>query len=224
MIRENHAVAASDGRVMFEGHIAGNDDEKDRFNKTFSLLDGKVVGAFSGLTYFDGRIASQHLQEIVTRHYKEITLFDDLVKEILDQYLCKLNFMNTDTHLSVESKKTNILLASGECLTNQNIRIALLNFQPGNSGNLMHCDKPQYAGEGVDPKQLVGCTQGDDCAVAHAHHYIEENSGFIQPGHRNLKEFAQNVIKKGICASSFDEKTLIKVCGGEIYTTETMIA
>lgn len=77
MIRENHAVAASDGRVMFEGHIAGNDDERDRFNKTFSLLDGKVVGAFSGLTNFDGRTASQHLQGIVTSHCKEITLFDD---------------------------------------------------------------------------------------------------------------------------------------------------
>lgn len=199
IVSQNGTVVASEGRAIQNCTLVS-----DCFNKTFSLLDGGILGAHTGLLKFSGMKIGEHIDEIAKAEHANTSSLEKLIKLLIDPFTKRVENIDS-SEVGFQHREIDILLARRPV-------IYLLRFKPGNNG--IFCEPPkQYPGAGAY------CICGDDNAQDAAKNVIRALRKQI-PSMRSksLIGLARRAVQKGIdnAGPSKQNKDLCS-CGGEIY-------
>lgn len=88
-VTQHCAVVASDGRIIngayYENGILTrvSQVESDKFDKTFILNEGSIIGAVAGTMKFQEKLISGHLEEIIDQNFAgNMNSFDSISDSI----------------------------------------------------------------------------------------------------------------------------------------------
>ena len=210
-IGEKEAAVAGEGNVFSGGKLVGS--KKD---KTFSLYDGKIVGAFSNNMGIDHRIYGKDVGigrviEIIAEGIELPNTLGDFVDSFIDPYTEILNSQGT-TAPPMEQRSSNILLAGSRDFDGTNFEIYRLRFKQDRDGIQLKRKEGPYTGIGtwyVAPpdeefKQIFDAIQ----------EFFNSAPRLAQP------KLAEKGIEIGIDASKI-MKHGVKLLGGKITTKTT---
>lgn len=185
----------------------------DDFDKTFSLGDGKVVGAFCGLLEFSGATVPEHIRDITEGSFSGGTTLLQIVDLIEQQLTNRLNQID-DGEVIPPCRNVDLLLVGGAQLSRGDVRIAGIRF----------CGQP----DGVTPaRDIVSADKanryyvyGEDLARAAAartfdnNHVASSDSGF-------LMKLVRQAINAGIQNCGVQKHGTHRACGGQIFSART---
>jgi len=220
LISEKDGIVASDGRLfgpaMFENDqvIQPAAIESDEFDKTFSLGEGRLIGAFSGLTHFSGKNIREHVEEVIVPLLHSTTSFEALSLELEKEFYSR--FIQIDSHeVILPCRKLEMLLVAGNNLNRSEMRIRSIRFIP--KGNEIVKESNIFAADKTRNRYVVG---GDMQAgraamdVLGGRIAIEKDSAF-------LKKLAKQAIQAGIVATGAHPLGIDPACGGSIFVQRT---
>ncbi len=219
-ITKQFGLIASDGRQFGSAKLEnGHLKEKaqiisEAFDKTFSLKEGKIIGASAGLTTFENKKISEHLEELTQKEWADSISVEENIRNTINSFSIQLQNVD-NAEVLFEHRKVDIILISSK-------KLGLVIY----SYRLFPCqDKQeiQISFERIpDAKKVPGLVHwklfGDDSAQASAIKYIDR--AFKKPN-RNIK-FLMTTIKKSISVGIKNAKIHPYgdelSCGGQIFT------
>jgi hypothetical protein len=219
LISKQDGAVASDGRLFGSARISNGTltspatIESDTFDKTFTLVGGKIIGALSGLMSFSGNTVSNHISEIVTPLiYNECDFYSLAGKLELD--LKKRLTQIDDQEVIFHCRKLDVLLVGSADLTRSNMCIISIRIFP--QQNIIMSERERV--EAGDQKRFY--VRGEDKAVSAAVRlFAKDKAPNKDPAF--LKRLATNAIRIGIRAAGNHPYGTAPACGGSIFTKHT---
>ena len=218
-----NGVVASDGRRFHPVHLVNGEPidpasvSTDKFNKTFSLNEGTVVGAFCGLLEFSGATVAEHIRDITSDMFSAGGILLSLVDRIEEQLGNRLKEIDTGEVIP-SCRNVDLLLVGGANMTRADVIIAALRFSGGDDG--VKSKRQVVPDEGANRYYLYG----DDQAVAIAKRGLDRDLFAIRARKKDAKvllRLARRAIKSGIRNCGTYPHGTERACGGEIFTART---
>ena len=162
-----NVVVGSDGRLFGPARFENDEQvthaeiQQEDFDKTFSLYQGKIVGACAGLMHFGGGMPiAEHLAEILQQYHPNPRDLAGVVNILVKHYTSRLL---SAQEILFRCRKSEILLAAGSDLTKGNFRIARLRFQPSEDETKITCES-KIRCRGLADEEIIWAMWGDDDA------------------------------------------------------------
>ncbi len=118
-VTKQFGIIASDGRQFGSAKLEnGQLKEKaqiisEAFDKTFSLKGGNIIGASAGLTTFENKKISEHLEEFIQEKWADSISVDEIIRNTIDSFSIQLK--NVDHgEILFEERKVDIILISSK--------------------------------------------------------------------------------------------------------------
>jgi hypothetical protein len=214
LISTRCGVVASDGR-RFSSAVPDKgipaEVELDNFDKTFSLLEGKVIGAFAGLLEFSGRTIREHIVETASAWSDSSEDYESLVQKIKRDMQEKL-FKIRDDEVGFIYRTLDMLLVAGDRVAGNNPKLFAIRFEPRNG--LIIADGPETVES--SPRHIGQRIRG----VPEARDGAEKALSLK----RNKKidiEYLEALVRRGIKSGIFSAKShpygTEQACGGSIF-------
>ena len=219
LISTRDGTIASDGRRFNSVHLVNGVPTEptsvasDDFDKTFSLADGKMVGAFCGLLEFSGATIAEHIRDITSGSFPSGAAFMQIVELVEQQLTARLNLVD-DGEVIPPSRNVDLLLVGGAQLTRGDMKIVGIRF----------CAKPN----GVAPtRDVVSAGKanryyvyGEDLARAAAAKTFDDNH-VASKDSPSLMKLVREAINAGIQNCGVKEHGAHRACGGQVFTAKT---
>ena len=135
LVSKLDGVAASDGRTFGSVHLVNGVAEgqagvsSDEFDKTFSLDNGRVIGAYCGLMSFSGATVAEHIIHMVGTIPQVGMDFSSIVEQVKEGMTAMLNGID-DCEVIRSCRGIDLLLVAGRRLTRRRHAIASIRFLP----------------------------------------------------------------------------------------------
>jgi hypothetical protein len=188
--------------------------ERDDFDKTFALNNGRVVGAFCGLLEFGGLTVGNHVQHIVEPLLlgdPDLRTLTNAVRSGLSTRLRNIN----DQEVVFDSRKLDLILVGGRNLSRAEMCIVAFRFSPSN-GRIESTMKEALP----DKSRKRYYVLGDDEAGSAASKFFE-NDRSPSLDARVLEHLVRTSIARGIESSGKGPNGQDPACGGTIFTKRT---
>ena len=214
LISTRCGVVASDGRRFssaFPDKQIPAEVELENFDKTFSLLKGKVIGAFAGLLEFSGRTIREHIVETASAWLDSSEDYESLANKIKHDMQEKLSEIRDD-EVGFIYRTLDLLLVAGDRLAGNNPKIFAIRFEPRN--DLIIADGPEIVES--SPRHIGQRIRG----VPEAREGAEK--ALILKRNKKidieyLEALAGRGIKSGIYSSRSHPYGTEQACGGSIF-------
>jgi hypothetical protein len=215
LISTRDGVTASDGR-RFEAVVPPRPPsvESDDFDKTFSLAEGKVIGAFCGLLEFSGATVAEHIRDITASIVTKGTSFLEVVSLVQRELTARLNRVD-DLEVMPAYRSVDLLLVGGVNLTRKDMRIAGVRFRATQDGVVADPSDVVSAGEGN--RYYV---YGEDLARAAAKKVFDDDHVASKASDQLLK-LVSKAVDAGIQGCGVKAGGAHRACGGQIFTERT---
>jgi hypothetical protein len=217
VVTSRDGVVASDGRRLCSVHPERGERqtiESDSFDKTFVLSGGKIIGAYCGLLEFSGHTTSEHISEIVGASGITGARFESIVDEIAEKVSDRLSQVD-EAEVALAHRKLNLLLVAGEHLTRSDLRIAPIEFHPGDRCVAVVKSKP------IVPDQRVWyCIRGESNACAAAEKVFATNQAPFTHG-SFLEDLVVRATRAGIRDAGPAPFGSDPACGGCLFRKRT---
>jgi len=222
LIRDNFGLVASDGRIFppvdYENGkpkalVMPRDDNSD---KTFSLNEGKVIGAYCGNMEFLGKSISEHLTEIYATECNGTTLWSERLSNL---YLhLKTRLESPDCEILFQFRGLNLILISSETGKSKDLKIYWAAFKPVN--NKIIIDQNILPSSAKITGTYYWKIFGDDNSQPFVNKYLYESTKLPSPfvTKRLLESKLRNSISTGIEHSLPPVFSTEKSCGGTTFT------
>lgn len=202
-------IVGSDGRRFAPSQLIDRDD----FDKTFSVDNDLIIGAFCGLVEFGGQTVGQHVQEIASVHLPLCASFEVFLDKIQEDFKSRL--MNIDPlEVGMDHRNVDLILIGGRQLSVGDMGIGAIRFQSKNS-------QIEVTREILYPDGfLIRCKLfGDDSAQQGARVAFNINqSRATDIDH--LDNLTRGALASACRRASTDHLNQAK-CGGRIFTRKT---
>jgi len=216
-ISASNGVVASDGRQFGSAQLDGEKVMQpasiisEDFDKTFSIDDGRIIGAFVGLVFFSGRSVADHISEIARRALTDSSSFKEIVDKIEEKTKGLLQQIGPE-EVVFHRRKIDVLLVGGENLTKSKLRIASLRFLP--IGEKIKSEKEIKI---PDTHKKCYYVYGEDNACIAADKVLAQDRAHNLDA-IFLKERAISAVKAGIKGAGKHRDGTDIACGGHIFT------
>ncbi len=215
-ITQKLAIVLSDGRL--HESVPMIDDVtpsrkatimSDKFDKTFCLNKGKIIGAYCGLLQFDNRTISEHIKELWGDKLNEMNI-SDAVNVVCKELKKRLDSIHEKDILKAW-RKIDMLFVGKDSLTKENV-IVRVRFDPSDWSA-----SPQINTERIEKNYNHYAVFGDDSAQARIKNILE-NLPIHKKNIEFLLEWGRFSIKEGIKSSGIDKRISDNLsCGGDTF-------
>ncbi len=198
VISHSGIVVASEGRVVRNGSVVS-----DCFDKTFQGLDGKVLGAHTGLLCFSGMSVGEHINQIIKSEYADKTSLEELVDLLLNPFAKRMENIKPN-EVGFQHRTIDILLADRHT-------IYAIRFEP-KDGKIFYRAPKEYSHPGA--RAVCGDCKAQSAALGVI---TARRKQIPSMRDKSLTKLAQRAIQKGIAnAGSSRQNQDICSCGGRI--------
>jgi len=199
IISNKSVVVASDSRVIHDGQKILS----DCFNKTFSIPDKSVLGAYTGTMCFCGKSVGEHINEIVKNECKNMSSMEEMITIIAQSFSIRMKNISEE-EVGFCHRKIDLLIADTHTLY-------WVRFEPNKDNEEICFTSPC--------KYYPYCVCGDDNAREATSKVLKEKENCIETMQaKNLISLAKRAIQKGIDnAGSHPQNPQICSCGGKIF-------
>lgn len=221
-ITKNFGIIASDGRqfgcakfkndqLMEKAIIVNNE-----FNKTFSLLNGKIIGASAGTTSFEQKNISGHLEEIINEIDKKFFDLDEFIDAIMESFRIKLkNIRNTE--ILFKHRKIDMILIWKD---KHEFFMHDIRFFSNDACNDIICQPKKISPfhDRLTNNKFSYQLFGDDEAQKEATSVIKAWSNTLNTANKNLfKFYVEKALNAGIKKAAKHPFGDEQSCGGKIF-------
>jgi hypothetical protein len=219
VISTRNGIVASDGRIFGPVHIENGKPvglaqiKSDAFDKTFSLTDGRVIGAFCGLMEFSGQTSSEHIREIVANS-PDVTLAS-LVTKVRNELEIRLAGIPQQEVIFTSRNIDLLLLGTNQCKRPE-MQIVAISFFPQNDKIL---SKIETLPAGKTNRYYV---YGEDRAKQAASHVFNKNQAPNKDA-TFLRKLTTQAIQIGIKTAGPHQHGTERSCGGNIFFQLTSV-
>lgn len=216
IISKSCAIVAGDGRVTIEdiSEVNGVQQKEkkvrnDDFNKTFSLLNGQIIGCCAGLMEFEGKSIGGHLEEMTNQ-----TDYIFSIDSVCETMKNRLKAISED-EVGLFHRKLDLVLIYK---TNENPKAYELHsvrFFPNHQNTEIEIQKFESVSTSKINK-VWWQIYGDDSARSAVSALLEkEINQRVKVDKKNLIALSKRLIRLGISRASKIKN--IKTCGGEVF-------
>jgi hypothetical protein len=206
-------VTSSDGRVISNGRIVC-----EKNDKTFSLYNGKIRGAYAGMMSFgrDTQYGSKEARDYIVDTSKGVhpVSIGQFAEHLKDELLPIIQNL-TEKEWPVEQRRLVIFLTGGEHLKDENYMIIEIKFEPANrKPNLVATIEKQSPDK---TKLLKRCNSDSDVARDTALSFLdkyESKSGLSTEEMLCLHEIA---ITNALEEAEKSKRGSFSSCGGQHF-------
>jgi len=211
VISEKFAVVAAEGRVIRKGEIFDK-----RRDKTFKILNGKVIGASTGLMEFTKIEIRDHLANILKGKEEALNTLEK-VAELISNELKNLLLKIPDTEVSFKFRNLKVLLVGSEIYTNKkrtDMMFICIDFNSDemNKEIIVTFEKNKYT------YRNKYYSFGEPKAQAAVSDFLDKDKS---KGNNisHVRNILKNAIKEGIKHSGpSDQNKDLAACGGGVST------
>jgi len=216
-------IIASDGRqfgsARFENErlIEKAKIINESFNKTFSLNDGKIIGASAGLTTFQEKRISEHLEELIKEKWDENISIDEIIRNTIESLKTRLKKIE-NTEVLFEHRKVDIILISSKKL---GLLIYSIRLLPNRDKQEIHIEFDVIPTNKKTQGIVYWKLFGDDSAQSSSIKYFDRVFKTINnTGRPFLIATIKKSISAGIAKADIHPFGDDQSCGGQIFTRE----
>jgi len=223
MISKNNGVIASDGRETDTFELKPNDRgvlvadpppkiKSDGFNKTFSLNEGRVIGAFCGLVEFSKKTIKEHIDDIIQGMITPDLTLRSIIERIETEL--KLRLDQIDNGEVIRSKRgVDLLIIGREKPKKLNLLLASIRFI-AKDANPITIQRNIYS-----PHDRGSYCQsyGDDLAQKAIKDLIFIHSHDATNNLQHLKDLTLKYLNSGIKKAGIIPYGTHQTCGGNIF-------
>ena len=220
-VTKKWGIISSDGRQFGSARFEnGRLVEKakiinESFDKTFSLQEGKIITGSAGLTTFQGKRISEHLEEIIQEVWEEHNQLSKIMQKITDSFKTRLANIDNNEVLFEHRKVDVILILSAE----SGLTIYAIRFYPNQINQDIQFEMEIIPSQKKEPGIVYWKLFGDDSAQASSIRYFDRvlrktknrEIAFLEATIR--KSISSGINKAGVHPYGDDPS-----CGGQIFT------
>jgi len=224
LISRRDGLIATDGRqfapAQYEGdrRVQDAEPETDCFNKTFSLLDGKVVGGFVGLVKFSGKTVADHVRDILLSRCPRPTGLEQIAGVVGPELAQRLEQI-VEGEVLQQHRIVDVVFVGGRDLRRANFLIIPLCFRPSASGNGITWEK-QAAVSYQKSRELWPLFRGDGAATARGQEFLAATTS-RSTNREHLGSLARQTLAMAIARAGVHPHGTQESCGGEIFVELT---
>ncbi len=220
-VTKSSAVVASDGRissgVYYEGEILQKKSEviSDEFDKTFSLKNGKLIGAVSGLISFQGKKNSEHIASLVEEYDSVPYSLDELAEYVCEGIKTSLLKVSNDEIL-FRFRSIDLILVGSISDSKSTYQIKSCRLKPNDTNTSI-----DYNINTLDPaKDDLTHWQifGDDTSQTIVNTFLKNKIGLLKKhNEKTLSSISYKAIRLGIKNSTISKSGDHQTCGGKVF-------
>lgn len=221
LITKSSALVASDGRILsgayYEGDIQKRKStvESDEFDKTFSLKNGKIIGAISGLMRFQDKTTIEHIKSIAQENYIVPYSLDKLANCICKELKSGLVVVS-DEEILFQFRSLDLILIGHKSDLDLTYQIKSCRIKA--SAKNRNID---YTIDTIDPvinNHVYWQLFGDESSQSKVHIFLNREIGLLNKQNINtLRPIAYKAIRLGIKHSMVSIFGDHQTCGGKVY-------
>jgi hypothetical protein len=211
------ALVASDGRLhsgaYYEnGTIISNSKViQDQYDKTFELVNGRLIGCVAGTMEFDGKKVGQHLLELLIDMRKN----ESIVFDLCDGLKNKLEEVRSD-EIAYCFRKVDLMLIHSVTGAKKDLKIYAIRFSPKNDLSSIEYEiKEVYPEiEGHVAWQLFGDDLSQKAVDCYLHNELKK---MVEVTEQGLRSLMYKAVRLGIKESGVFSQGVDKSCGGKVF-------
>lgn len=225
-VTKSSAVVASDGRISSGAYYVGGILQRksevisDEFDKTFSLKNGKLIGAVSGIMSFQGKKTSEHIASLVEEYDSVPYSLDELAKYVCEGIKTGLLKVSNDEIL-FRYRSIDLILVGSISDSDSTYQIKSCRIKPNDTNTSI-----DYNIDTIDPTKDDHTTYwqifGDDTSQAIVNTFLQNEIGLLKVhDKKNLRSISYKAIKLGIKNSTISKSGDHQTCGGKVFVKNT---
>ncbi|WP_026968205.1 hypothetical protein [Algoriphagus terrigena] len=221
IVTKSSAVVASDGRIssgaVYEGEIQKSKSsvQSDEFDKTFSLKNGKLIGAISGTMRFQHKSTIEHIESLVQENSLIPYSLDELAKCICAGLKSGLLEVSNEEVL-FRFRSIDLILIGPKSHFDLTYQMKSCRIKPNEASASI-----DYTIDTVDPVkddhahwQLFG----DDNSQSMVNAFLKREVGLLtKRDEKTLRSISYKAIRHGIKYSTVSKSGDHQTCGGKVY-------
>lgn len=224
-VTKSSAVVASDGRISsgayYEGEILQRKSEviSDEFDKTFSLKNGTLIGAVSGIMSFQEKKTSEHIASLVEEYDSVPYSLDELAEYVCEGIKTGLLKVSNDEIL-FRYRSIDLILVGSISDSKSTYQIKSCRLKPNDTNTSI-----DYNIDTIDPaKDDLTHWQifGDDTSQVIVNTFLKNEIRLLKKhDKKNLRSISYKAIRLGITNSTINKSGDHQTCGGKVFVTNT---
>lgn len=224
-VTKSSAVVASDGRISsgayYEGKFLQRKSEvkSDEFDKTFSLKNGKLIGAVSGTMSFQGKKTSDHIASLVEEYDSVQYSLQELA-----EYVCegiKTGLLKvSDDEILFRFRSIDLILIGSKSDSDSTYEIKSCRIKPNDTNTSIdyNIDTKDPVKDNLTHWQIFG----DDTSQAIVNTFLQNEIGLLKVHNKkNLRSISYKAISLGIKNSTISKSGDHQTCGGKVFVINT---
>lgn len=220
-VTKSSAVVASDGRISssayYEGEILQRKSivKSDKFDKTFSLKNGKIIGAVSGTMSFLGKKTSEHIASLVEEYDTVPYSLHELAEYVCEGIKTGLENVSNDEIL-FRFRSIDLILIGSKSDSDSTYQIKSCRIKPNDTNTSI-----DYNIDTIDPvKDDHAYWQlfGDDTSQSIVNTFLKNEIGLLKKrNEKTLRSISYKAIRLGIKKSTISKSGDHQTCGGKVF-------